>query len=558
MFFPKRGCHTCKNRRVKCDRARPVCGQCQKAKVTCQGVVEDGNFIFLNENEYAGGSRKRRRGPNVTTTTTTTTTAPTMSTEALAIQGHFNTTMPLRTESTSGFSNDILNFGTSPTEPLDFHISPALDIPLDVQALAYYTRIHVEVPHGVPEVMDGHLKYALADWFQSKPDSILSLAISAVSHATFGRAQRSQAALNVGCAMYSRALVKTNMALKDANEVTHDSVLLSAMLLSFYENSVLDRVSQTSSRDIEAIGSRSFAHHDGAMALLKLRRQRGWPTNTNMELDKLVRRQLMRSLLLRSIPLPLWLRDGSKYGETGFALEMDRYMVIVAKLRHQASRLSKGPAKCSAPISDEKMAELRSFLAETQALDSALARWATILPAELQYRSIAVQQEPHIEIGDRSFNGTIHIYPTVGHAGLWNRYRALRLAVNALILRALSAVPVPLELDLNALKDAVKSIIYRLAEDLCESVPFTLDLIGTYQVDGKEQFFVTQNPTSLKGAIKASTAYFICWPLALVITIPDIPDRPRQYLRDRLLDVSEIVDDGVLERLAITSVHGIE
>jgi hypothetical protein len=521
--------------------------------------VEDGNFIFLDENEFAGGGRKRRRGPNVTMTTTaaetTTTTLPSASPVA---QDNMMAASPRRTVNSSGFFNDAVDFGTHPTKPPNFDISPALDIPLDIQALAYYAHVHVDVPHDVPEAMDGHLRYALADWSRSAPDSILSLAISAVAHATFGRAQRMHAALAVGSKMYSKALTKTNMALRDTNEVTHDAVLLAAMLLSYYENSVTDKGSNLSGRDIEDIGARSFAHHDGAMALLKLRRQRGWSVHTNLELDKLVRRQLMRTLVLRRMPLPPWLRDGAQYGETGYALELDRYMVIVAKLRHQVYVFSMDTTKCTIPVSEEKVAQLRDFSAEAQALDSALARWASGLPADLQYSSIAVHKDPGIESEDGSFNGTIHVYPTVGHAGLWNRYRVLRIAVNALILQTLSAVPVPLELDLNTLKDAVRTIIYRLSEDLCESVPFTLDLVAVEQVNGQDRFSVTKASTPLSGAIKASTAYFICWPLALVITIPEIPKGPRQYLRDRLLDVSEIVDDGVLERLATTPFQSID
>ncbi|KAF2714942.1 hypothetical protein K504DRAFT_421231 [Pleomassaria siparia CBS 279.74] len=549
MFFPRRGCETCKHRRVKCDRARPVCGQCQKTKLTCKGVVEDGSFIFLDENEYAGGVRKRRRGPNVTTAATTTSTKASTLPTNLITQENFNTKSP------SAGSDDFSLFDIEPMDAQNFQLFPALDIPLEAQAIAYYVHIHVDIPYGVPEAMDSHLKYATIDWSQSEPDSVLRLAISAVSHATFGRARRSQAALTVGCTLYSKALVKTNMALRNPREVTDDTVLLSAMLLSFYENSVMDRRSDVVSRDIEVIGSRSFAHHDGAMALLKLRRQRGWPTNRSMELDKLVRRQLMRTLVLRSMPVPPWLRDGSQYDEFGQALELDRFTVIVAKVRHQTSVLCKGLAKCTVSISDEQIAQLHSFLAEAQTLDSALGRWASNLPAELQYTSVSVDTDPDLGTIDRSFNGTIHIYPTVGHAGLWNRYRALRIAVNSVILMAMSAIPIPLNLETISLKGAVKTTMCRLAEDLCESVPFALNMIGAYQIAGKDRFFVTKPPTDIKGDLKTCTAIFLCWPLALVITIPELPETPGHYLRKRLLDVSKIVDDGVLERIATLSLR---
>ena len=84
---------------------------------------------------------------------------------------------------------------------MSFAIAPVLDVPLENYALTYYSRCYVEVPHGMPEMVDGHVlqvKYALNNIFFSEPQSVLSLAISAVSHATFGRARRSRSALATG------------------------------------------------------------------------------------------------------------------------------------------------------------------------------------------------------------------------------------------------------------------------------------------------------------------------------------------------------------------------
>ena len=90
-----------------------------------------------------------------------------------------------------------------------------------------------------------------------------------------------------------------------------------------------------------------FAHYDGAMPVFNLRRQLDQRINCSMELDKLVPRQLMRSLLLRSMPLPSWLQEGSQYGEHGFVLELDCCMVEAVKLRHQASSLCVDSASLS-------------------------------------------------------------------------------------------------------------------------------------------------------------------------------------------------------------------
>lgn len=536
MTFPSRGCRTCKQRRIKCDEARPVCNRCQKANLICHGIEEDRNFIFLSENEYAVGRRKRPRGPNVKTTLVT------RDNPQIATSG--------KPKNLSRSLDGALPIEISPAEPQSFFILPALDIPLDDQALTYYSRYYVEVQHGLPEIVDSHLKYALVDWCYSQPQSILSLAIFAVSHATFGRARKNHAALAVGCTKYSKALMKTNLALKDASEATHDEVLLAVMLLSFYENSVMDKTPYVSSRDIQVMASRSFAHHDGAMAVLNLRRQLDQRTNYSMELDKLVRRQLMRSLLLRNMPLPSWLRDGSQYGEHGFALKLDHCMVGAAKLRHQASSLSADSA--SPLISDryDKMVRLRRLLVEAQTLDDVLVIWANSLPTEYWYSTRTLQDDGHVETGNRVFDGTVHIYPTVGHAGMWNRYRALRLIVNDLMLKTLSVLAEFPDPDTESLEEAAKLRIQRLAGDLCASVPCMLGLIKTHHVAGHDVTVVTKVPASLKIAVKATTASFLCWPLTIATMVSGMPEQHQLYLRNRLLDVSEIVDDGVLERIA--------
>ena len=186
MTFPSRGCRTCKQRHIKvrftrppystivanrylakCDEARPTCNRCRKSNLDCHGVEKGTDFVFLNENDYAIGRWKRPRGPN--------------------LRSSLITRDGSRTASSSG----ALPIGTQLADLQSYSITPALNVPLDDQALCYYSRYYVEVPHDFPEIVDGHLKYASADWCYSQPQSILGLAILAVSHATFGRARKS-------------------------------------------------------------------------------------------------------------------------------------------------------------------------------------------------------------------------------------------------------------------------------------------------------------------------------------------------------------------------------
>ena len=118
------------------------------------------------------------------------------------------------------------------------------------------------------------------------------------------------------------------------------------------------------------------------------------------------------------------------------------------------------------------------------------------------------------------------------------------------MLKTLSVLAEFPDSDTESLEEAAKLRIQRLADDLCASVPYMLGLIETHHVAGHDVTVVTKVPTSLKVAVKATTASFLCWPLTMATMESGIPERHRRYLRNRLLDVSEIVDDGVLERIA--------
>ncbi|OJD15512.1 hypothetical protein AJ78_04243 [Emergomyces pasteurianus Ep9510] len=535
MPFPSHGCRTCKRRRVKCDETRPICNRCRKADLTCDNV-EEGNFIFLNENEFVVGRRKRPRGPNVSARMVSPAGngAPNSSPSEMTDRGI--TAQALQSRQHMPRSS----------------VSQTLGTPIDEQALNYYYRSYLEMEHLLPDIADSHLKYVTVSRCFAEPQSILSLAIFAVSHATFGRALKSHASLNLGGKQYSKALVKTNLALQNASHATDDDVLLAIMLLSFYENSVMGKGTSTaSSHAIQTWASRSFAHHDGALAVLKLRRQVPQRCSSALVLDKLVRRQLTRSLLLRSIPLPPWLEDGSEYGEHGSALELDICLAEVAKLRARAQSIFTG-FQISLSDGCDKQAIMHQLLKEAHTADRALLSWTDNVPLENWYSTHTVKDDGHDVTNCGVFGNVVHIYPTVGHAGMWNRYRALRLGVNDIILQALSTLAGMTDSDgaTESLEEAVNLTIQHLSDDLCASVPYMFGRVRPGSVIGNEVTIIAR-PAHSKPPVKATTAALLCWPLATAAMVSGIPKKHVQYLTNSLLEVSQIVDDGVLERLAV-------
>lgn len=223
--------------------------------------------------------------------------------------------------------------------------------------------------------------------------------------------------------------------------------------------------------------------------------------------------------------------------------------MIVAKLQHQATDLcvvSPSPAKDN----PEKVAKLETLLTEAATLDEAFVIWEHGLPPEYKYSAHEIPKNGHAGNGNNILNGIVHIYLSVGHAGMWNRYRALRLSVNDIMIKTLVTLGEPLKPDKKVILGAATLRIQRLANDLCASMPYVLGMLEKGGPSKHDADFFFKTSSSLKDAVTASTASFLCWPLSVVIKLSAIPRRHKLYFKARLLDLSEIVDDGLLERLA--------
>ncbi|KAM3074966.1 hypothetical protein ACMFMG_007570 [Clarireedia jacksonii] len=553
MPFPSRACRTCKSRRVKCDEARPICNRCKKAKIPCHGFDDIDGLIFLSENKYVGGERKRPRGPNLTTAS-----SPKSSSQILPTATESEITPSLLATRTIGTTHQRPQGSRQSTLQL-----PVLTVSLEDQALTYYSQSHGVVPRTNIDDSISDLKSlmcsATAAVLKQKPalplsddpQPILTLAILAISHASFGRARRIQSALAVGGAKYCTALTMINRALKDPLQAIRNEVLLATIILSHYENSVFRRPHMSES-DINIMAAKTFAHHDGAMAVLHLRRQCNHYQSDKLGagVDRVVRNHLIRSLTMRRMQVPLWLRDGAEYGETGLALKLDQLMVKTADLRHRAASLQYDLTVIPNSERVSEMLKLHAALSIAQRLDDAFVTWARDVPMEDYWKACRVEDDgvSRDENEDNILDRLVHIYPTVGHVGLWGRYRTLRLHVIDIIVKILSFAR-KAEPDLKPMEETARSKIEKLAADFCASIPYALKTIDVFPA-AENSFVVGRSPPDQKQFVDATTATMLCWPLAMTTMVEGIPQRYMKYLKRMLLEVSELVDDGLLEGMA--------
>jgi len=52
------GCQTCKNKRLKCDETKPLCRQCQKRGVQCEGYKKEYKWRLFNDSSIGAKAPK--------------------------------------------------------------------------------------------------------------------------------------------------------------------------------------------------------------------------------------------------------------------------------------------------------------------------------------------------------------------------------------------------------------------------------------------------------------------------------------------------------------------
>ena len=241
-------------RRVKCDTARPVCERCAKGNRTCVwNPNEQGGLRFLDESSFAQGKARR---PRVTKTAS----------------------LPATTTA------------ISPPAP-----RPPLTLSLDDHAFQYWAQTNITQADTLHEAAHEWHTHVIPYWTIAKPGSCLHLAVSTLSRAVFGRARGVPEALSQADRSYAKCLYKTQLAVGGQCLENMDELLLTTMMMGYFEN--IRYAASASERvplETDAVGTRYtnvFCHYEGAMGLLRIRRESG--VKTDGILDKVARRQIV-------------------------------------------------------------------------------------------------------------------------------------------------------------------------------------------------------------------------------------------------------------------------
>lgn len=488
MPFPSAACQTCKTRRIKCDETKPICQRCVKSRRICfhTDTAKKASFSIHIENRYASGKRKRPRGPR-------SSLAP--------VQPYFD---------------------------------------LQTRALAYYLQNHTQT---FPDVLNigGGLAGCLSTWTSRNPHyPMVDLAISSISLVIFSRTQKHSAAATEASETYSRLLrisqdQVAQLETSALDERNIEACLLAIHLMGRFEGATTHAGHGGSENSFKSL--RSWAHHDGAMAVLKI-----WNDKLSHHPATFIvnqtRRGLIKSCLLRNLPLPIWIQDGESFGEHGIELDYDRIVVRMVNLHYACGVLRQSRSSHNA-----KVEELN---AEARDLDEGLLELANQIPSTYSsQRHILTEPGPWPK--KHLYSPKVYSFSRPGDAAVWSQYFAARMLINGTRLRILgtsrqnpTAKP-PYEQQRLECATTLKA----MADSLAATIPFGLERL---KIDpSKSPTGRTSITLTTDEEIKPHLANLVVWPLSIASSLEGVDIKQQQWFRSELARIGRISGDGVLE-----------
>lgn len=90
----------------------------------------------------------------------------------------------------------------------------------------------------LPDIGHEYSNYVLFNWVRAQPGSSLHVALSALSHAVFGRARHVNKAIEDADRAHAQSIIKTSKGMREMKEMSSESIdqlLVAIMLMGTYE-----------------------------------------------------------------------------------------------------------------------------------------------------------------------------------------------------------------------------------------------------------------------------------------------------------------------------------
>ena len=448
--------------------------------------------VFHVENTYASGERKRPRGPRP-------------STIAKALE-----------------SKTAINI-VPRTSPAD----------LKIQATMYFVRYHL------PAFWGGVFANFLPSWLPDNETPMLDLAFSSMALAVFSRTQQHPTAALQASLYYHQLLQLTRASIISLSKTNIDACLIAVFFMSRYED-VMYRPNVE--RELPFPRTlRSFSHHDGAKVLLRIWKSRLSRNTSVTEVIKHTRRGTIRSALLRTLPIPGWMLEGSTFGEYGLELEYDRIIVRIANIRQRLAMLLRVNRQL---CTHEHTFLIQRLAEEGRDVDETLQRWALRISSDISCRQHTLS-DPHPWPIRDFYAPTVYSYSSLKHSAMWTQYHATRMLILSTRLGILD-LSGPNSDESYAQHSEFMTSLNIAAKDLASSVPFCLN---RFEVMNDFNPFTHESCITLntKENIKPYMASLIIWPLSIASILSKVDIEPKTWFKSELARLGKVVGVGILE-----------
>ncbi|KAK8227515.1 hypothetical protein HDK77DRAFT_448540 [Phyllosticta capitalensis] len=509
---PSRGCQTCKSRRIRCDEARPSCGNCRKSGRTCPGFPDEFDLMFRNENA-AVVRRVRRQASKTRSSPTTSSSRP--SSESPPDPNNEKQPLPLAQGSNSVRSDsfdvsDIFSAQRRP-RPQRLTVHSGIQTSIETQATSFFFQNFVLLPQK-SNTVDSFLNVLVPYYNSANISSALHLATNAVSLSAFsnypGRGPMSQEAARA----YGKALRKVGEALQNPASAATDETILSILLFALYESIMSTNDSITAWKN----------HVTGAVTLTKLRGADGFLSDQSRKIFLAVRAMMLSSAIQKCIPLEDF------PSSTGWHVKDERppnrLTLLSMGLPNIRARLKE---ILDMPNGPNKVSEARTLVEAAKKVDKELESWLPWLPDSWLPRTVAVVHDlgPDVLQAER-WLGPVHVYPDVYAAHVINDYRICRITTQSVALAAWSVVSPDLS-DPEAIAGTrqARFITQTLVDEVSASVPFHLE----YELQQS-----TCETGQDRDASRSLGGFLLVWHVFVCANVESISPLQRSWLQGRL------------------------
>ena len=451
---PSKGCNSCRKRRVRCDEARPYCGNCVKRKQ--QHVC-----VYRNSFDAVHKDSARYQKDSSASSNGSSSDGSESSPEYLADQS----LVPYRTATRQSPERRA-------PPPL---FPPAIDPEMD--SLCFFFNNYVNLPREAQSNI--FLEHVLPLWSQASEDSPLKFAISATA-ANLVQLWRPQGPESkLARSKYGQALTALRNSLSDPDAFNSDEILGTMFMLDFYE-SLNRRYEHATDND---------AHPKAAMALVSSRGRNTFQSDTSQRLFTALRARyiLFNLQAKRRVDLDKELMQEDPECDLP-AAKLDLILADLANTMHSGRHLFEpGNVPLSAgsgfPVVGGLPAQshddmdygitfevLLSYLLD---INMRLNAWLQNLPESWQPHRIPNASETlHYSIRAIGlYNGLCDVYTSTATAHSSNGWRSSKILVLRLIKHCTKHLP-PNSPSKSIMADnTIDSQIQTHVDDICASVP---------------------------------------------------------------------------------------